>query len=249
MHKLTSARVTISLLVGTSLIFIGCAEGLPDGATIAKSSVSTGITMPSPLKPGNCRRMSDGLRCDVVRDGAVVSTTMIDNFSDALGWNAPEHTETFRYGDIDGDGADDVCARGNAGMICYFWRTDRFDGPYDSMLLSDSNGWTQPQYYKTIGLADVDGDGRVDLCARAEAGILCWPSTGTGFRSTAYVGPSLSDTNGWDNPMYYESIRYGDRNNDGRADVCSLQSDGYRHCWLFNGTAFASSSVLESNLN
>ncbi len=35
--------------------------------------------------------------------------------------------------------------------------------------------------WPTIRWADVNGDGRQDVCARLDTGLTCWLSTGTGF--------------------------------------------------------------------
>jgi hypothetical protein len=40
--------------------------------------------------------------------------------------------------------------------------------------LSDGAGWAQPQYYSTIQLADVNGDGRAELIARSPISVLTW---------------------------------------------------------------------------
>src|SRR5437763_15800338 len=36
----------------------------------------------------------------------------------------------------------------------------------------DIGGWDQPQYYGTIQLADIDGNGRAELIGRGPSGIL-----------------------------------------------------------------------------
>jgi len=41
-------------------------------------------------------------------------------------------------------------------------------------LWGDGGGWDQPQYYSTIQLADIDGDGRADLLARGPGGIIAY---------------------------------------------------------------------------
>jgi hypothetical protein len=42
----------------------------------------------------------------------------------------------------------------------------------ETSILTDAQGWNQPHYYKTIRLADVDGDGRAELVARGADEVM-----------------------------------------------------------------------------
>jgi MYXO-CTERM domain-containing protein len=128
-------------------------------------------------------------------------------WSDDSGWADYANYSTIRFGDIDGDGAQDVCARANSGIVCSRWTGDGFGPSFLGPALSDDSGWNVIRHYSTVRLVDVDGDGRDDLCARANAGMRCWPSTGDGFASEALVGPEWADAVGWGAPQYYETIR------------------------------------------
>jgi len=80
---------------------------------------------------------------------------------------------------------------------------------------SDLLRWDQPQYYSTIQLADVDGDGQAELIARSSVGILVNhfdPTLGqwmpiryddsTGFWFPIRDGPEWSAGAGWGGPQY-----------------------------------------------
>jgi MYXO-CTERM domain-containing protein len=58
--------------------------------------------------------------------------------------------------------------------------------------LSDAEGWSAPSRYRSIRLADVDGDARADLCARHADGLRCSLSTGAGFDRT-WIAPAWAD--------------------------------------------------------
>jgi hypothetical protein len=80
----------------------------------------------------------------------------------------------------------------------------------------DIGGWDQPQYYGTIQLADIDGDGRAELIGRGPSGILV---NRFDTASDAWIaknpGPPLSDTADWDQPQYYSTIQFADIDGDG----------------------------------
>lgn len=183
--------------------------------------------------PLACRRLTSGISCKL-SNGATYSSGL---FSDASGWAEPMYSSTVEFADIDGDGALDVCGRASSQYICYKWKNGGFSQYVGGPLLSNANGWYVPQYYQTIHLADVNGDGLSDVCARAGSGVFCWLSNGAGF-DRVVTGPSLSDANGYADPIYNSTVRYLDVNGDGKADVCALTSAG-DVCWLSSGNGFS----------
>jgi hypothetical protein len=71
--------------------------------------------------------------------------------------------------------------------------------------LSNANGWDQPQYYTTIRLADIDGNGMADVCGRDANGIACWQFDGEAFGAKV-LGPEWSDVSGWGNTQYFSTL-------------------------------------------
>jgi MYXO-CTERM domain-containing protein len=130
--------------------------------------------------------------------------------TDASGWSKIQYYSTIRIADVDDDGKDDVCARAAVGMYCWISKGDGFETRITGPAFSDASGWDDPQYYRTIRAVDIDGDGKADLCARAAAGVRCYPSTGTGF-GAAVTGPELSDALGWKAIQYYSTLRAGSK--------------------------------------
>ncbi len=105
-----------------------------------------------------------------------------------------------------------------------------FGEPIVGPILSNENGWADPTNYLTIQYPDINGDTQADLCGRANAGIVCWLSTGDGF-GEQMAGPELSDANAWNDEDNYLTIRYPDINGDTRADLCGRANAGI-FCWL-----------------
>jgi GH25 family lysozyme M1 (1,4-beta-N-acetylmuramidase) len=184
-------------------------------------------------KADACARSANGVTCALAGGGKFADGPA---WSDAQGWRPAEYASTLRLGDVDGDGKSDVCARAAAGLTCAISTGSAFSPPFPGPAWSDAQGWAAPMYYTTIELADVDGDGKADACARGAAGITCARSNGKGF-DPEVAGPAWSDANGWTAPDRYRTIRFGDIDGDGKADVCGRSSDGL-HCAISTGTGF-----------
>ncbi len=220
------------------------------GASVATPSAPSGFTQfvnRTPVdvdgdgKNDVCARAAAGIVCEL-SDGAGFPTAVRGPaWSDSEGWSAAQYANTIVISDVNGDGKTDVCGRAHDGMHCYLSDGKSFPTEITGPAWSDAEGWSKPQYYETITLADVNGDGRADLCARAAAGIRCQLSTGSGF-STEVVGPAWSDAEGWSVDEYYTTIQFGDINGDKRADVCARAAAGIR-CYLSNGSSFPTEVV------
>ncbi|HMV69056.1 MAG TPA: FG-GAP-like repeat-containing protein, partial [Myxococcota bacterium] len=184
--------------------------------------------------PDACARAGSGLRCQL-SDGStfplLVSGTL---FSDASGWTDPSNYRTIRYGDVNGDGLADVCARQDTGMRCWAslglsWSNTAMVGP----AWSDARGWNNASLYSTIRMVDIDGDGLQDLCSLDGAALVCARSTGAGFRAEeALAGLD------WivpDAPAEWGSFTMGDIDGNGLVDFCMLNTSAVSPglaCWL-----------------
>jgi Concanavalin A-like lectin/glucanases superfamily/FG-GAP-like repeat len=94
--------------------------------------------------------------------------------ADADNWNLPRYYTTIQCADIDGDGQAELLARSATGMLAFHY--DRTANGWNELpptgLFADAAGWNQPPYYATIKCADIDGDGRAELLARAAVGVI-----------------------------------------------------------------------------
>ena len=63
-----------------------------------------------------------------------------------------------------------------AGVVCWLNLASnpgfKTTGPSRTGM-SDASGWDKPQYYSTIQFADINGDGKADLCGRDSQGVQC----------------------------------------------------------------------------
>jgi hypothetical protein len=190
-----------------------------------------------------CARAAAGIRCHLATGAAFGDEIAGPALSDESGWSAPRHWETIAMGDVTGDGLADVCARAGAGMRCYPSTGSGLGAAIVGPALSNDAGWGAPERYATLRLADVDGDGTDDLCGRGAGGMQCWIATGTGFEASGFaVLAAVSDANGWDALARWGSLRMGDVNGDGLADLCGRGADGVE-CWLSTGIGFDPSAI------
>ena len=187
-----------------------------------------------------CGRSSDGVTCALAAS-SYATPIAGPAWTDAVGWRDAAYTSTVQLGDVDGDGKSDVCARAAAGLTCAISRGASFAKAFAGPAWSDATGWNAPEYYATIQLADVDGDGKMNACARGSAGITCARSNGATF-AAEFAGPAWSDAAGWNVASRYATIRFGDVDGDGKDDVCGRASDGLR-CALSTGAGFGGEFV------
>jgi hypothetical protein len=149
---------------------------------------------------------------------------------------APAHPDTFRYRDVNGDGKADVCARSAYGMACALSTGTKF-GPvtvWDTEF-SDANGYGVSWRSASTQLADVNNDGRADVCGVADNGIRCALSNGSEFETASQWDTKITSAL-MSFAQNAATIRYGDVNGDGNTDVCGRAS---WLTWCVEGTGSA----------
>lgn len=184
-----------------------------------------------------CIRSPDGIECHLSTGEGFGPAIVGPELKDSSGWGDVDNYPTIRFGDLNGDGKADLCARANAGMRCWIFDGQRFGSAITGPEWSDDRGFSNINTYSTIRMADINGDAKADLCARTPEGIECAVSTGTGF-DPVFQGPAMRDDNGWSKAEHYATLRMADVNGDAKADICARASAGWR-CYLSTGDAFS----------
>jgi RHS repeat-associated protein len=153
-----------------------------------------------------------------------------------MGWNQIYYYPSLRLADVNGDGKPDLCGRGLAGVYCALNNGNGTFAPEQlwETFFTDANGYNQAPYGNTMMLADINGDGKADLCFRQVSGIVCELSTGSGFGSPFWATSDFSDAMGWNQIYYYPSLRLADVNGDGKPDLCGRGLAGV-YCALNQG--------------
>lgn len=149
-------------------------------------------------------------------------------------WSRDDHGASFRFADVDGDGKADACSRTRSGIACARNVGRRFDTARTWLAdMTDARGWDDPRYASSVQLADVDGDGRADVCGRGPSGVLCALSTGKGFAKVERWSSGAD---------FADGIQFGDLNGDRRDDVCGRSREGIV-CALSTSRGFTKTSV------
>lgn len=161
-------------------------------------------------------------------------------WSTADGWDNAIYYSTIQTADLDGNGDDELVARGAAGIQAYdLSGTDLVTAQWQALpngpAWSDAAGWTQEWSYSTIQSGDVDGDGTDELLGLEPAGTtmaVVGYDASTGSWTTL---PSLGLGTGWTAPAYYPSIQVADLDGDGADEVLARSAAGVEAFELANG--------------
>lgn len=127
----------------------------------------------------------------------------------------PNPPKTVDIGDVNGDGLNDVII-GNAGSNIQIFTQNAAGGLDSSQVLSTP-------YSHKIRIADLNGDGRMDITGigwgGSEAGVFLQDAAGTVSLSAAYYAPHGG----------YDDLEVGDVNDDGRSDIVVMSGQGYAY--------------------
>ncbi len=194
-----------------------------------------------------CGRSGAGVRCALSTGTAFAATSLWSaEYADGAGWAAfPYYWDTIEYPDLNGDGKQDICGRSTWGLYCALSTGTTF-GAHSVWTdgYEDAGGWnSSPTHWKTIKYVDLNGDGKQDVCGRANWGLYCALSTGTSFATPTPWSASFGNADGWSAfPYYWETIEYPDLNGDGKHDVCGRSTWGL-YCALSTGTDFGAATL------
>lgn len=192
-----------------------------------------------------CGRSGGGINCATSDGKAFIGyKNWTSSFDDISGWAAhPSYYGTIRFPDLNGDGKADVCGRNGGGLLCGLSTGTSFDVSQWDDYFTDGGPWKGDAYWGTIQFADIDGDKKMDVCGRAENGVVCRRSTGTTFGPVELWEPSFADGSGWAGSQdLWGTVRFPDINGDGRADVCGRSAIGV-YCALSTGSKFAYGTI------
>jgi peptidoglycan/xylan/chitin deacetylase (PgdA/CDA1 family) len=179
---------------------------------------------------------SSGLGSSPVITYGPISLWEKTQFTDAEGWKNYPHAATIMLADVNGDGKADIIGKNINGLLLGLSTGKSFKTPKlashkqagGSYDFSDGEGWvSDPSYYRTFRAADINGDGKADVCARGPNGIVCATSSGSKFTPmSTLISSEFTDALGWKDVRYASTLLLADVTGDGRADVIAKNLTG-----------------------
>ena len=152
----------------------------------------------------------------------------LPQWTDGAGWTAAEYYSTIQLADIDGDGSDELLARGPNGITVDSW--DASLGLWASVPgtgpFGDDAGWTKAQYYSTIQTADIDGDGAAEMIGRSSVGVETYKWNDSAWTQIGSASPDWGDSTGWNQEKYYATIQLADIDGDGSSELLARAASG-----------------------
>ncbi|MCR3753082.1 FG-GAP-like repeat-containing protein [Lentzea californiensis] len=181
-------------------------------------------------------------KADVVKLNASGSLTSWQNF-DALGgkWFAPEgiggvdtaDPARVKYGDLDGDGKDDVVRINADGSLTGWKNSNALTGSWHAPSTIGSVGAADPAH---IQLADLNGDKRADLIkVNPDGSLTAWQNNNA--LAASWHAPVWIGNTG---PVDPTQLRFADLNGDRKTDLVKVHPDGALTAWQ-NNNALAGS--------
>ncbi len=128
-------------------------------------------------------------------------------------WGEGNYATSIAFGDVDGDGRDEVGITRKSGSNDRYWILNDKNAGFGT-LHKGGSGWGSSNYATSIAFGDVDGDGRdeVGIARKAGSNSRYWILDGFGAYGQGGGGR-------WGSSNYATSIAFGDVNGDGDADL------------------------------
>lgn len=202
---LGATRATITAATATSIN-----ANVPYGANYRPVTVNTNGQIASSKRPFSPTFLA----------GTAPFTTA--SFASRLDFNAPTQVNSSVTGDIDGDGKTDIVTVSISGLAMSVYRNAHSTGNFAGSSLSARVNFALSAGAQFTRLADLDGDGKLD--------VICWVTNGnliSIFRNTSTTG-NISFANRIDIPLLGAASPTGgaiaDLDNDGKLDIVSANA-------------------------
>jgi hypothetical protein len=250
LRKLAPFRGSIAGLGGKCLTVGSTANGTP----VQLSTCNGGAGQQwAALADG--RILGLGGKCLDVRGGSTADGTAIQVWDCAGVTN--QQWKVMSNGQLRGHGGKCLDVRGGGtadGTPIQLWSCVSTENQVWSPVLNapyypawgdfgDGDLGSHVSYYGSVRMADVNGDGFADACARRAGGIFCALNNQAGaLGAMVRFTADYSDAQSWRAAQYGATVQLGDLNGDGRADLCGRGGSGL-YCSLSTGSAFVNTAL------
>ncbi|MGD8564383.1 MAG: VCBS repeat-containing protein [Desulfarculaceae bacterium] len=152
------------------------------------------------------------------------------SWTNSSGWDRAEYYSTIETADLDGDGKEELFARGPEGIEVWGFNTGT--GMWDMLaqtpLFSDAAAGYLSSHFMTIFAADIDGDNSAELIGRSSAGLEAYKYDAAKGEFVLLVrDTSFSDAHLW-NINHFKTIQAADIDGNGTSDIIARFSNGLR---------------------
>lgn len=158
------------------------------------------------------------------------------DLADDQNYDLAIYYSVIQAADFVGDRAEELLVRTQAGMQVWSYDRDAHVWtPLTQGLGMMVGNWDMAKYRDTIQADDVDGDGDAELLGRGELGMLTAalePDTSTPvdgdyvWQSQGNGASPFPNSQGWDQPQYYDTIQTADLDGDGDAELLGRAQGG-----------------------
>ncbi len=166
----------------------------------------------------------------------------INAFTHQQGWDGSNTQRTLV--DVNNDGRADILGFGADGVFVSLSQGNRFSAPQRySIDFGHNQGWRSDQHMRS--LADVNGDGYIDVVAINASQVYVALGSGSHFAAKTPWSTQFTRTNGgWLEDKHPRQLL--DINGDGQADLVGFSNSGLQVA-LSTGTRFAASQLWSSD--
>lgn len=161
----------------------------------------------------------------------------------APGFYEPSAYATLQLAQLTPDAGHELFVRTFDGIEIYDFVASPSGGSWQTITTSvfpddkpNGQAWYHAQHYETITHGDVDGDGLDEILGRGLDGIETYALQGGALVRLDPSSTIMSDSDGWTDPQYYETIRVADLDGDTTAELLGRGKDGLEVYELASGT-------------
>ncbi|MEO0899462.1 MAG: M12 family metallopeptidase [Bacteroidota bacterium] len=150
-------------------------------------------------------------------------------------WGGGAGTTDIAFGDIDGDGKDEVCVTRSSPTNARFFVFDDAENDYKQMF-SDGQSWGSGYWAVSAAFGDMDGDGKDELAiarnAKENGRVMVYRFERQSIRSIGVLGKT------WGSGGVANKVAFGDIDGDGKEELAiSRKTPVNARIFLFNWNA------------
>ena len=168
-------------------------------------------------KPELVASSADGNTISILRNTASPGSITAGSFSAKVDFATGSYPAGIAIADLDGDNKSDIAVTNNTSNSISVFKNVSVPGSITTSSLSEKVDFPTGNYPYFIVAADIDGDGKPDLCINGEHALSVFRNVSTqGMLSASSFEPKVDVGNDFTN---YSRASIGDMDNNGKPDL------------------------------